>query len=309
MIAVTGATGFIGRRLVLHLREAGVPVRALARDPRRAAPLAAAGAEVTRGDLADPQALARLLRGARALVHCAGAVRGRTPGEFLAVNRDPVAGLLDAAAQAGVARVLLLSSLAARHPELSPYAQSKRLGEAAALGHPAGLPLAILRPPAVYGPGDRELAALFWWLERGWLWATGPRQQRLSLLFVDDLVAAIDQWLRTPTPVTGIFPLADGTPDGYTWPDLAEEARRALGRPIRLHFLPARLLRSAGRLTAALARLTGRPPMLSPGKVRELRHPDWRCDHRAFAAATGWEPRVRFGEGLARTLAARREGA
>ncbi|MDT8340333.1 MAG: NAD-dependent epimerase/dehydratase family protein [Longimicrobiales bacterium] len=296
-VALTGATGFIGGRFLARMARAGFPVRALTRRPPPDGP---PGVEWVAGDLAGPAALTRLVRGARAVVHCAGAVRGASRAAFDRVNREGAARVARTAAEAGAAdRFLNLSSLAARHPELSWYAASKRRGEEAVEGElPAGIRVASFRPTAVYGPGDREMRAFFRLLRRGVLLAPGPRGTRLTLLHVDDLVEAMVAWISAAEPPAGVFELHDGAPEGYGWTDLAEAARDTWGVRVRTVRPPEPFLAAAARANLVLARVVGRAPMLTPGKVREIRHPDWRCRNDALTEALGWVPSVRLRDAL-----------
>jgi nucleoside-diphosphate-sugar epimerase len=297
-VALTGATGFIGTALARGLEQAGFTVRALVRptsDLSRLSP----GAERVPGALDDPDSLGRLVRGVRAIVHCAGVVRGRTAGDFDPVNVDGVARLV-AAAGAGrpVPPIVHLSSLAARHPELSPYAASKRRGETALAAAPAWT---ALRPPIVYGPGDRELLPLLRWMARGIAPMVGPRGGRLSLVYVDDLADAVVRLVGLGGTAR-VFELDDGRPAGYAVEDIVAAVERWRGRSIRRVPVPAPLVGAVARLNALGAALRRRPPMLTPGKVREMFHPEWTCDNAALTDATGWRPRVGLDEGLRRTL-------
>lgn len=301
-VAVTGATGFIGRVLCRRLSDSGIAVRALVRSPRSRRPdtLPAAVTQVG-GSLSDPAALAELVRGARVVIHCAGAVRGADRAAFDAVNVDGTAALIEAMrGQAPDARLVLLSSLAAREPQLSDYAASKRAAEELLT---AGLPFehCILRPTAVYGPGDVELQPLLTAMTRGLAPVPGRPDHRVTLIHVDDLVDALIA-AATGTPGPGPFELADERADGYHWPELAAAVRARSGRRVRLLRVPATLLIGLGRINLLFARLLDRAPMLTPGKARELLHPDWSCDPRAFRAATGWVPQHDLDAGLATVL-------
>jgi nucleoside-diphosphate-sugar epimerase len=297
-VALTGATGFIGRTLVRRLESAGLRVRALVRPTSETASLPA-GVERAVGALDDPESLRRLVRGARAVVHCAGAVRGASARDFDPVNVDGVARLARATlAERPAPPIVHLSSLAARHPELSPYAASKRGGEQALLGAPAWT---VLRPPVVYGPGDRELLPLLRWMARGIAPMVGSPHGRFSLIYVDDLAEAVARLVLLGG--TGrVFELDDGRPSGYAMDDVVAAAERYRGRAVVRVSVPARLLGGLSRLNVLGARIRGRAPMLTPGKVREIFHPEWTCDNTALADATGWRPRIRLDEGLRRTL-------
>ena len=305
-LALTGGTGFIGRALARRFAELGWRVRVLVRNPARAGMVSGPGLEPVVGDLADLPALQTLVSDARAIVHCAGAVRGTTLNEFARVNVDGVRNLARMARQRGQAPFFLsLSSLAAREPQLSPYAHSKRAGEEVLAANAGDMSWLALRPPAVYGPGDREMLPLLRGMMRGVALVLGPAHARFSMLYVDDLVAAIEHCLKAETPPTGIFELHDGHYGGYTWNQLVRTAASVRGGPVRQVRLPQTLLAGAARLSVSWARLSGQAPMFTPGKLRELRHPDWVCDNRAFHQASDWSPAVDFAEGLRRTVGAR----
>lgn len=303
VLAITGATGFIGGALARHFVDVGWHVRALVRSEAGAHPLRALDIEPVPGDLAQPAALATLVRDATAVVHCAGAVRGVSEADFRAANVDGVTHLARAVARfAPSVPLLLLSSLAAREPHLSPYAASKRAGEEALASAGSGLRWVALRPPAVYGPGDREMRPVLQAMMRGFAPAPGDAAGRFSLLYVDDLVSAVERVLALDACPPGPFELHDGRPGGYSWPEVAAIAAGLRGGPVRLLRVPAALLGWAARLNAARARLLGTAPMLTPGKVRELTHPDWVCDNAPFTRVTDWRPQFDFTQGLRRTL-------
>jgi nucleoside-diphosphate-sugar epimerase len=304
-LAITGATGFIGAALLHELAGGGREIRALFRS--RPAPAAdgalRAAVEWVRGSLDDTQSLERLTRGVEAVIHCAGAVRGATREQFDRVNSEGVARLVRAARQSRPRpRFLLISSLAAREPQLSFYAASKRRGEEALRAAGEGMEWSVLRPPAVYGPGDREMRPLIEAMRRGAAPMLGRREARFSMIFVADLAAAVRQLVDQPLWEPGPFELHDGHDGGYTWRDVVTTFARIARRPVRPVPVPAILLKTVAAANQALARRFGYAPMLTPGKVRELTHPDWVCADAAFRKATGWVPRVGLEEGLRRTL-------
>ncbi len=301
-LALTGATGFIGGALALRLQTQGWEVRALVRPNARRRRLPEGVIQVP-GSLEDPASLQRLVQGVDAVVHCAGAVRGRTPVDFGRPNVAGVSRLAQTAArQDRPPRFLSVSSLAAREPGLSPYAASKRAGESALAAAAGSMPWLALRPPAVYGPGDRELLPLFRLMRRGVAPLLGTRHARLSLLYVDDLVEAVLRWLSLGQCERGVLELHDGRPGGYRWDDVVEVGAALRGKALVRLSVPTLPLRVAAAVNLSAARLLGYAPMLTPGKLRELRHPDWVCDNAAITRVTGWKPRVGFTDGLRRTL-------
>jgi nucleoside-diphosphate-sugar epimerase len=300
LVALTGATGFIGGSVLSHLTGAGWPVRALYRLRAGRAPPTLPGVEWVAGDLGDADSLRVLVAGTDAVIHCAGAVRGARRDRFDRINAEGAGNLARVAARLRPApRFLLLSSLAAREPELSHYAASKRLGERAV--EAAGLRWTVVRPPAVYGPGERELRPLFRAIARGLAPLPAAGAGRFSLLYVDDLATAVLRWLAADTGYGRIFELDDGHAGGYDWDTVLTVAGRALrkGR-VRRVSVPMPLLRVAAHANLAAATLCGYDPMLTPGKLREISHPDWLCDSHDFAEATGWRAEVGLEQGLAR---------
>lgn len=264
-------------------------------------------AEWITGDLQDMDSLRRLVDGADAVVHCAGVVRGADQADFERVNVDGVARLVcSAAEQHPRPRFLLVSSLAAREPGLSYYAASKRKGEAALAFESDGMPWIVIRPPAVYGPGDREILPLFQWMARGIAPVIGSDENRISLLYVADLAEAIVRLLDQGLPFRRAYELHDGHPGGYSWQEIIDAVRRLSGRSVIRVKIPDAALKLAASLNLAASRVLRRAPMLTPGKVRELTHPNWVCDNRALTSDTGWMPKITLPEGLRRTL--RRHG-
>lgn len=273
-------------------------MRALVRNPQAAQLLDKSGVTLVQGDLDDDAALAELVAGADAVVHGAGAVRGACQADFDAVNVRGSSNLLRAvAAKAPHARFLLLSSLTAREPQLSWYGQSKAGSEKLLADYP-GLDWVVLRPPAVYGPGDKEMLPVFRAMARGLATVPGSPEARASLIHVCDLVAAIIACLRSGKCRAQTLYLHDGKAGGYTWREMADIAGQVWQRRVRLWRVPRWLLDALARINLALARRTGRAPMLTPAKLRELRHPDWSVDNDRISALTGWQPAIKLRQGL-----------
>ena len=300
VVAVTGATGFVGRHVVTSLREAGHAVRALARADD--AGLTALGITLVRGSLENAASVRELVRESQVVVHAAGAIQAPDRASFLAANAGGTERVLEAAAAEPGRRVIHLSSLAAREPALSPYAESKALGEKAALERADRLNVVVVRPPAVYGPGDRATLPILQSLGRGWLFAPANRKARFSLLFAADLARLITELVANPLPTGTRLEPDDGRPNGYAWRELAAIAQDRLARRVRTVAVPKPALAVAAGLAERYTALRARFPLPSSGKVEELFHGDWVSDTRALAAVPGWQPRTSFADGLPLTL-------
>ena len=297
-VAVTGATGFIGRALCRRFQNEGYSVNALVRDAGTAGDLAASGVNLITGDLDNRDSLLSLLSDCVAVIHLAGAVRGNSQESFDRTNVLGTRHLLEAVTKsARRPRLLFISSLAAREPALSWYARSKFEAEQC-LRDTQELDWAILRPPAVYGPGDREMLPIFRSMSRGIAPIPGDPAARFSLIHVEDLVDAILACLRLPSLECRTFTLDDGRHGGYGWEEMAAIAGEVWGRKVRLVRLPSLLLDGLAFANLRLSLMLNYAPMLTPAKLRELRHPNWVVDNDEFVAATGWRPRVRLRQGL-----------
>ena len=302
-IALTGATGFIGSTLAKGLNNAGWQIQALVRPTSDRRCIAGITAHCIEGNLEDPDSLRRLVCNADAIVHCAGAVRGVSKKQFNYVNVEGVARLVHAATkQHPLPRFLLISSLAARAPYLSPYAASKRQAEETLAGSAGDMFWAAFRPCAVYGPGDRETLKLFRWIGRGIAPVLGLKDARFSMLYVDDLVEAVLLWLQRGSRTASVFELHDGQPNGYSWKEVIDVTARLYARRVLHLKVPEPMLRLLAGLNLMAAKVMGYRPMLTPGKVREIRHANWVCDNTALNQEIGWRPKIFLEEGLRRTL-------
>lgn len=301
-VAVTGASGFIGRRLVPELARRGFRVRVLLRRDPLVAEWRSLRPEVVAGTLDDRAALSNLVEGADAIVHVAGLIKAATRREFLVVNRDGAARLAEVArAEAPGAHFLLLSSLAAREPALSDYAASKRAGEEAVIAA-LGSRSTVLRPPVVYGPGDRESLRFFQAARGRVVPVAGPPEARAALIHVQDLVRLVAALLAM-SPAGALMTAADARPAGYRWDEVMTAAARAVGNErARFWRLPGPLLQAVA-LAGDAAQLFGRAAMLNSQKLRELRHPDWAVKPEELAAAPGWTPEFGLDAGFADAVA------
>ena len=291
---MTGATGFLGGHVLTRLVDAGHTVRALTRraQPERQNVTWIAGA------LDDDAALAELCNGAAAIVHVAGVVSGDAT-TFDAGNRVGTLAVLRAAKDADVARFVHVSSLAAREPQLSMYGASKRAAEDAVVA--SSLDWQIVRPPAIYGPGDTENLELFRFAKRGLV--PLPPGGRMSVIHADDMAELIVALLGTDA-ANGLYEPDDGMPGGWSHRDFARAIGSAVGRKVLTIPLPVSLVRVAAMLDG---RLRGTKAKLTPDRATYFCHPDWTVDPARRPPPELWRPRITTAAGLAATATWYRE--
>jgi nucleoside-diphosphate-sugar epimerase len=288
-LAITGGTGFVGSRLIDTAVADGHQVRALTRRPMELR----ADVDWVAGALDQPKALDELVAGSDAVIHVAGVLTGRTAADFDRANVDGTQAMLEAAKAAGVRRFVHVSSLAAREPQLSLYGASKAKSEA--LVAASGLSYATVRPPAVYGPGDRETLELFRMAKLGVVLL--PPKGRLSLIHVDDLVRLLLALAGNAATGTIVEP-DDGHPGGWSHKELAQALGNAIGRRGISLSVSASLLKLAARADRLLR---GDKAKLTTDRAAYFCHPDWVVAPSRAAPPDLWRPQIATDDGLAAT--------
>jgi nucleoside-diphosphate-sugar epimerase len=304
VVALTGASGFVGSRILCQLLDAGFRVRALQHHTKLPEH---ENLETVAGGLADSASLAKLVEGAGCVVHCGGVVAARDRAGFFEANAKGTEKLVHVAQGAGVERFLYISSLAAREPDISPYAASKRAGEEV-LRESGIKAWDIIRPPAVYGPGDVQLLPLMRLLQKRIGVLMGGKAARVSVLYVDDLARAVCFWVLFGAGRGRIYELDDGQKDGYTWQGLLERAAKIMDMRVFIFTPPRFLIIMGAYITKMVCTLSGKTLFLTPDKLCELFYPDWVCRGEACVEEDfGWTAQVGFDEGIARTIGWYRE--
>lgn len=299
LVAVTGATGFIGNALVRALIRDDWHVRALARRPQ----VKNNRLQWVTGDLQNKDALCELVNNVDIIIHCAGQVRGRSQDQFLQTNKVGTENIIRAAlAQAKKPRFLLISSLSAREPQVSWYANSKYQGEQVLKALGKEIQWTIFRPTAVYGPGDRELVPLLKITKTGLLPMIGASNSRFGLIYIDDLVQAIIGWKNSTNVAYKTYELDDGTSGGYDRYLVKSIASRTWGHSVHIVSFPLMLAKGLAWINLGISRIFCYLPMLMPGKICELTHDDWVCNNHPLTKDIGWQPKITLSEGLPRAV-------
>lgn len=321
-VLVTGATGFVGSHLVDQLLAEKATVRAIVRRTSNLRWLEDKPVELVEADLRDPASLRRAVEGTRAILHFGGKIRARNRAEFFRENADGTEALASAFSESapsdGSGVFVYCSSLAAGGPApptprdpfphvreddpprpVSPYGESKLEGERRLGALDGRARVVVLRPPGVYGPRDESILRFFRLVSKGWLPLPARAGAVFSLIHVDDLVAATTLALHH-AGANGVYYASDG--ERHSWQDIGARAASILGVRVRALSIPLAVTWVAAALGEAIARIGGAAPLLSFGKIREMRQPNWVClpakAQRDFAFAPG----VAVEDGIRRTI-------
>jgi nucleoside-diphosphate-sugar epimerase len=238
--------------------------------------------------------LQRLVEKAEAVIHVAGVISAPNAAGFEAGNVTGTLGLLAAATATGVHRFVHVSSLAAREPKLSLYGASKARSEE--LVQRSGLDWAIVRPPAVYGPGDRETLELFKAARLGLV--PLPPKGRISLIHADDLSRLLLALAAEDAPTQLVLEPDDGREGGWTHHEFAQALATAQDRRALALSVPAVLVRLGARIDGLVRRGKAK---LTPDRAAYFCHPDWTVDPARRPLADLWQPQVPTARGLTET--------
>lgn len=314
---VTGGTGFIGRHLVRSLWEAGYEIRCLVRNRARAQILKALPVEIVSATIDRSTNWRSILEDVDIVYHLAGVTRARTPAEYYEGNHEVTSILVDACLRYGphLQRFVHVSSLAAAGPSLdghplqedspcrpvSHYGRSKLMSEQAVLKAGDRLPISIVRPSAVYGPGDRDFFMYIRLVESGILPLIGFRTKLLNLVFVEDVVRGIFLAGSSPAAVGHTFFL--GSDRDYSTLEIGNAVAQALGRqPARVR-VPHAMVLAIGALAEGFGKASGRQVFFNMQKAREAIQSAWACSIAKACALIGFNPQVSLIEGIQRTCA------
>ncbi|MEZ5742259.1 MAG: NAD(P)-dependent oxidoreductase [Sphingomonadaceae bacterium] len=293
ILALTGATGFVGSTLIEMAGEAGLTVKALTR--RKQPPRA--HVEWVQGDLSNKAALARLVEDAEAVLHVAGVVSAPDAAGFEEGNVTGTLNLIEAATSVALPRFVFVSSLSAREPEISQYGASKARAEKLVMA--SGLDWTIVRPPWVFGPGDRDTLDMF--KAARWGLIPTPEEGRVSMIHVEDLSRLLLALLPGGEEVTGqVFEPDDGRADGWSHYEMARAIGFAMGGRPKVLGLSRKTMERAAKVDGFVRRSKAK---LTLDRAAYFSHPDWVVSADARPPAGRWTPRIETRDGLKATAA------
>ena len=314
-VLVTGASGFIGSHLVERLVGLGYEVRCLVRRTSSLAWLPVAQVRLVEGDLATGAGLGAACAGAGLVFHLAGVTKARSAADYHAGNAGATARVVEACAEAGVPRLVHVSSLAAVGPAgdaaplnedapcrpVSHYGKSKLAGERVVRSSAMAARATIVRPPVVYGPRDTDVLHIIRAAGRGWIAGIGRRERFFSLVYVKDLVEGLAAAGTCPGAAGRTYFLAQ--PEPLSWSEFGAAAAGICGRRARHLAVPRPAAWALGAGAEAWARLTGRPGIISRDKIAEACCPYWTCSPARAEREIGFRAATGLREGMAETIA------
>lgn len=328
-VFITGASGFIGYHLVEAALEAGMEVHAAVRPTSDLTFLKAAQSRsalsggprlvFVNTDFTSTEVLKELLEKGNytSIIHAAGVTKAKSALTYNLVNAEYTLNLAQAAMSADIPlrRFVFLSSLAAIGPlaymeqqpitedtlplPVTDYGKSKLLAEQY-LETVSGLPLSIIRPTAVYGPGEKDLFVLFKTLSKGLDAYIGRGPQRLSFVYVKDLVAATMAALTESQTAVTVYNISDG--NAYDRYALADRFREISGKNVFRTHLPMALVKMIAGFLDLLYAFSSRTPVLNREKLKELTASNWICSIDAARNNLRYQPQYDLRQGLTETI-------
>lgn len=302
---VTGATGFIGSHLVEALLREGIEVRCLVRNPSKLNYLDGLNVKVIEGDCTDGASLSGSVKDVDYIFHLAGLTKAKSEDDYFAVNRGGTENIVKAVLKGNpdIKRFFYLSSLAAAGPSsqgkplteececrpVSVYGKTKFEGESIVYSQRGNMPVTVVRPPAVYGPRDRDLLIFFRMVKSGLVPYWGKCYY--SFIYVDDLVTSIMLSALSDAGKGEIFFVSDEAV--YSTDDVLDAIAEAVERrPVKM-----RVPRFAMSFAGFISERAKGPAIVSKDKIREMKHAYWTCDTKKAASLLHFVPKVKIKEG------------
>ena len=313
---MTGGTGFIGSHLVEALLKKGIQVRCLLRKTSDLKWLKGLPIEVNWGDCNDKNSLREAVEGVEQVFHLAGVTKAVHEKTYFEVNAFGTENLIHACLENNprIQKFIYLSSQAAAGPcrngnkrkesdqckPVSPYGQSKQMGEELAMAHAQELPLLILRPSAVYGPRERDIYTFFKLLSKRIKPCLPSKDRHISLCYVEDIIQAILLAAQVKGSSGEIFFLSDG--QDYRLEEIGDIFAQAMGVNAFCIRVPEWMIIGMASFSEYLSILSGKPPLLNKGKVEEILQRNWVCDITKAKTALGFEPHISLAQGAKLTF-------
>ncbi len=313
-VLITGANGFVGSRLCRRLIDDGYHVIAGIRKGCDDSLISDLQIERRYGDITQPETLPGMVKDIDYIVHNAGLVKAKSVEQFAKVNQEGTKNILHAVEQnKKLKKFIYISSLAAAGPSvkgapltedipthpITAYGRSKVAGEAEALLFKDRMNVAIIRPPAIYGPGDIEMFSFFQILDNRIRPYLGNWNRRIQLVHVDDLCYGVRLALKAKTNSGAIYFIAES--QSYKYCEIVDHLRKAVGRAALPLYIPGLTLKILAFFSENIMKALGRSPMFTIEKACEILE-NWEVSVEKAERELGYKSQIPFSEGARQTF-------
>jgi nucleoside-diphosphate-sugar epimerase len=313
---VTGASGFIGSHLVEHLLGRGYAVRCLLRKTSSTEWLKDLPVEYVYGDLFTLDPLAAAVNGMDVVFHNAGVTKAKTREDYFRANAGGTLNLLRAveSVNPGLKRFVLVSSQTAAGPSpsadpisesvsphpITTYGKSKLQAEQECLDMAGKFPITIVRPPAVYGPRDKDIFEFFRTMSRGLQPVVGFGEKYVSLIHARDLVRGIVMAAESPAAVGQTYFITSG--QVYGWKFVGDVTKKALGKFALRVTVPEAGVYVIASVAEVLAKFSPKPALINFEKAKDMVQDYWTCSGAKAKAELGFEQEISLEDGVRETI-------
>lgn len=310
-VLVTGGTGFLGSHLVEELLRRKIFVKCFIRNPRKMKWLHGTPSEIIHGNCADEKSLDMAVAGVDCIIHAAGLVRAIDCGDLYITNVGGTKNLIESVARINpdIKRFVYISSQAASGPSapaeqktendianpVSHYGLSKLLGEAEVFKFKDKLPVTVLRPPAIYGPRDKDVFVFFKYAQKSFF-PVANTEKHFNISFVSDVVDGIIGAIESDRAAGQIYNIGDDTV--FSWRSLAETLIETINSRARIIQIPESVFYLSAFFSEVFARLTEKPAVISFDKLREIKQKDWLFSAEKAKNDFGYKPRISLEKGI-----------
>jgi len=315
-VLVTGVNGFVGSHIALAFLRAGYSVTGLLRKTSNTRLIKDLSIDLKYGDVTDRDSLTDAISGQDYIIHPAGLIQAKSIDAFMKVNQQGTKNVLEAAYEncQGLKKLVYISSQAAAGPSesevpidetidphpVSDYGRSKLAAESECHSFFDKLPVAIVRPPAVYGPGDEGILPFFKIVKSGWYWKFGLKERFASIVHVTDLARAVVLAAESENSNGETFFAANpGLNSICQMQKLMADIMKVEVKPL---VTPIWLTKCLAGLDAVSSIVTGQPRSLTMDKIRELSQMYWLCNSSKAESVLGWKPEISQADGLTETI-------
>ncbi len=313
-VLITGANGFVGSRLCQRLLADGYHVIAGVREGCDGSLIDDLDLEYRFGDITQPETLPAMIADVDYIIHNAGAVKVKNPELFFEINHHGTKNIVAAAiGNKRLKKFVYISSMAAAGPSkknqpltennqpnpITVYGRSKLAGEEAVLENTDRINAVIIRPPGVYGPGEKEMFTFFEMLNNRIKPYLGSLKRRIQLVHIDDLTRGVSKALKADTKSGAIYFIAES--QSYSYYQLVQHLRRAVGRMSLPIYVPSWAVRLIAWLSEKSLRVFGKTPMFTVEKANEILE-NWEVSTEKAEKELGFISEIPFPKGARETV-------